>query len=204
MLIIGIAGWMMWRTWHERRTPHHHDHAHEQQPAMPGNSPYRRRQATHAHDHGHPHDHDHGHGHTHHPMLAFAALDGAALHHDAHAAAHAHDIRKRFADREVTNGQILMFGLTGGLIPCPASITVLLLCLQLKQFSLGMTLVLSFSLGLAITLVASGVIAAISVRQIAQRWSGFGELAHRAPYFSGSLISLVGLYMGYQGVHALL
>ncbi|VFT51793.1 high-affinity nickel-transporter [Pseudomonas aeruginosa] len=43
---------------------------------------------------------------------------------------HANDIRNRFNNRNVTTGQIILFGLTGGLIPCPAAITVLLLCLQ--------------------------------------------------------------------------
>ena len=58
----------------------------------------------------------------------------------------------------------LLFGLTGGRIPCPAAITVLLLCLQLKELALGFTLVLCFSIGLAITLVAVGIAAALSVR----------------------------------------
>ena len=57
----------------------------------------------------------------------------------------------------MTTWQIVLFGLTGGLIPCPASITVLLLCLQLKQVALGATLVLGFSVGLALTLVALGI-----------------------------------------------
>ena len=96
-----------------------------------------------------------------------------------------------------------MFGLTGGLIPCPASITVLLLCLQLKKFALGATLVISFSVGLALTMVASGALAALSVKHVSRRWGGFGEFARKAPYFSGALISLVGLYVGYQGLHAL-
>jgi nickel/cobalt exporter len=39
----------------------------------------------------------------------------------------------RFASRDITTGKIVMFGLTGGLLPCPASITVLLLCFQLKS-----------------------------------------------------------------------
>ncbi|XLM23130.1 sulfite exporter TauE/SafE family protein, partial [Chromobacterium piscinae] len=78
---------------------------------------------------------------------------------DPHEMAHANDIRRRFANREVSTGQIVAFGLTGGLIPCPASITVLLLCLQLKKVALGATLVLCFSIGLALTMVASGVLA---------------------------------------------
>ncbi len=53
------------------------------------------------------------------------------------------DIKRRFDGREVTNWQILLFGLTGGLIPCPAAITVLLICIQLKALTLGATLVVT-------------------------------------------------------------
>lgn len=156
---------------------------------------------------GHTHDYDlsfvegHGHDHDHAPMHEElrglqVATDG---YQDAHELAHANDIRRRFADRNVTTFQIVMFGLTGGLIPCPAAITVLLLCLQLKQLTLGFALVLCFSIGLAITLVAVGAAAALSVRHATQRWSWFSTFARRAPYFSGILIIGVGLYVGYQG-----
>lgn len=136
------------------------------------------------HDHGH--DHDHGH-------MNLGDED------DAHARAHAADIRRRFEGRTVTTGQIVVFGLTGGLIPCPAAITVLLLCIQLKQLSLGFALVVCFSVGLALTMVSAGVLAALSVKHVASRWSGFGGLARRAPYLSAVLIVLVGLYTGYLG-----
>lgn len=96
-----------------------------------------------------------------------------------------------------------MFGLTGGLVPCPASITVLLLCLQLKRFALGASLVLCFSIGLALTMVVSGTLAALSVKHVSKKWSGFGDFARKAPYFSGALILLVGLIVGYQGLTAL-
>jgi nickel/cobalt exporter len=136
------------------------------------------------------HDHDHSH-------VNLGDED------DAHARAHADDIRRRFAGRSITTGQIVMFGLTGGLIPCPAAITVLLLCIQLKQLSLGFLLVLCFSIGLAITMVSAGVIAALSVRHVEKRWSGFSAFARRAPYASGVLIICVGLYMGVEGWLAL-
>ena len=97
-----------------------------------------------------------------------------------------------------------MFGLTGGLIPCPASITVLLLCLQLKKIALGATLVLCFSIGLALTMVASGTLAALSVRHVSKRWSGFGQFARKAPYFSSVLILIVGFFLAYQGLTAIL
>lgn len=145
---------------------------------------------------------EHNHAHA---VTDYAGLDIAAPgYQDPHELAHANDIRRRFTNREVTNGQILMFGLTGGLVPCPASITVLLLCLQLKKMTLGAVLVLSFSVGLALTLVFSGVLAAFSIRHVSKRWSGFGEFARKAPYFSGVVITLVGLYTGYHGLQTIL
>jgi len=52
-------------------------------------------------------------------------------------------------------------------------------------------------------LVLSGALAALSVKHVAKRWSGFGEFARKAPYFSGALILLFGLYLGYQGLPGL-
>ena len=78
-----------------------------------------------------------------------------------------------------------------------------LLCLQLKKIALGATLVLCFSIGLALTMVASGTLAALSVRHVSRRWSGFGEFARRAPFVSGALILLVGTVLAYQGWSAI-
>ncbi|MEC8012579.1 MAG: nickel/cobalt efflux transporter [Pseudomonadota bacterium] len=119
---------------------------------------------------------------------------------DAHEKAHAQDIKKRFENKNVTDTQIIVFGLTGGLIPCPAAVTVLLLCLQLKEIALGATMVLCFSIGLAITLVSVGVIAAIGTRKAASKFSKLNALAQKAPYLSGLLICAVGLYMSWYGL----
>ena len=127
-------------------------------------------------------------------------------HHDpagAHERAHAEDIRRRFAGGRATTAQIVAFGLTGGLIPCPAAITVLLLCLQLREFTLGAGLVLCFSLGLAVTMVSVGVAAAWGLRHAERRWSGFSAFAARAPYVSAAVIILVGLFVGFDGLRAL-
>ena len=154
------------------------------------------RHSAHHHDHD---DHHHGHEHT---ATELEAAMGEEY-QDAHERAHAEDIQRRFAGKQVTTGQIVIFGLTGGLIPCPASITVLLLCLQLKQIALGATLVLCFSVGLALTMVASGALAALSVKHAASRFKGFGEFARKAPYLSGALIAIVGLYVGISGLMAI-
>jgi ABC-type nickel/cobalt efflux system permease component RcnA len=210
VLILGVAAWMSWRNWRgavDSRHPHGHDH---------------HRNHDDDHDHGHDHGHDHDHDHFHESVdrsnnadarsasdTEDALFDSELLlvepstYADAHERAHAEEINRRFAHRQVTTGQIIVFGLTGGLIPCPASITVLLLCLQLGKFSLGAALVLCFSIGLALTMVLVGVAAAIGVRHVSARWSGLDAIAAKAPYFSSGLISLVGLYSLYLGVSAL-
>jgi len=257
VIIVGIAGWMVWRTWRDQNHEHEHDHHHHDEPqtislaGMPlllevfeDGVPPRWRirsengalpaagdiKVTTIREDGseqtfafaardgylesvaeipEPHafkarialagdstellfeEHDHGH-------IDLGDED------DAHARAHAADIRKRFGGRSVTTLQIVLFGLTGGLIPCPAAITVLLLCLQLKQFSLGFVLVLSFGIGLAITMVSAGVLAALSLRHVERHWRGFSRYAHRAPYVSAVLIVFVGFYTGWTGLHELM
>jgi len=171
VLVLGVAAWMVWRTWGEGR-------------------------AARAHDRHHHHDHHHDHDHS--PA-------GAPAFQDAHERAHAADITRRFAGRPATTGQIIVFGLTGGLIPCPASITVLLLCLQLKQVALGALLVLCFSIGLAATMVTVGIIAALGARQASARWgASFEALARRAPYASAGLIAMVGGVLAWQALSSIL
>lgn len=185
VIIIAIALWMMRQTFAEQH--HHHDHEH--------------------HDHDHDHNHNHNHAHVHHHDHSKTQQAGLQLgsldYEDAHARAHRLEIEKRFAGRKVTTGQIVMFGLTGGLIPCPASVTVLLVCLQLKQITTGALLVLCFSIGLAVTMVAVGAVAALGMDRAQRSWDGFGKLAARAPYISSALVILIGLYSLYLGFRGL-
>lgn len=135
------------------------------------------------------------HEHHHHEGLNLSDGD----YQDAHERAHAADIVRRFGNRNVTTGQIVVFGLTGGLLPCPAALTVLLVCLQLKKLALGFTLVLCFSLGLAVTMVAAGAAAAWGVRHASKKFRGFSEFARKAPYFSSAILTCLGLYILVQG-----
>jgi ABC-type nickel/cobalt efflux system permease component RcnA len=220
VLIIGIALWMLWRARREQRVAHGHGHEHVHR-----HNDHHAHEHAHDHDHHHEHDHDHGHahdpdhhhdhdhhhdpGHDHGYVHVHGHRERRGLDLpsdeplDAHALAHAKDIRRRFADRQVTTGQIVMFGLTGGLVPCGAAVTVLLLCLQTGRFLLGVALVLCFSIGLALTLVAVGAAAAYAAQHAAKRLPWFGALATTAPYLSSVLILVLGLYVGYEGIAAL-
>lgn len=138
------------------------------------------------------HHHDHAHN------------ESEAEFQDAHEREHAEEIEKRFANRSVTTGQLILFGLTGGLLPCPSAFAVLMICLQLKQFTLGFALVLAFSVGLALTLVSVGSLAALSVKHASKYFKGFGEIARKAPYVSSAVLLVIGLLIAAQGVKYLL
>jgi nickel/cobalt transporter (NicO) family protein len=145
-------------------------------------------------EHGHHHHHhgegEHGHDHSHDDLDA----------EDAHARAHAEDIRKRFANREVTTGQIVIFGLTGGLMPCPAAVSILIICLQLKEFSLGFGIVAAFSFGLALTMISVGVLASWGFQKLAEKSGWFSRVAARAPYVSSCLLIALGLAFAWRGL----
>lgn len=193
LIVVAMAAWMLWRLRRDR-APHSSSDSHS-----PG------------HDHGHSHSHgcghDHGHGHSHGAPLA--PLEEAGLgeafegeHLDAHARMHAKEIQEKYVGRHVTTGQIVLFGLTGGLLPCPGALTVLLLCLQVKKAALGFGLVACFSAGLAATLVLAGVVAAWGAAHAAKKLSktgGLGKWADKAPYLSGAVMTALGLYLAWSG-----
>ncbi len=142
---------------------------------------------------GHHHHHDHG-------SEGKASLE----YQDEHEREHAQELQSRFAGQSVTTRQIVLFGLTGGLMPCPAAFAILLVCLQIKQFALGFAVVLAFSVGLAITLITVGSVAALSVREASRRFAGFAGFARRLPYASVGLMSLIGVVVAAFGLKHLL
>ncbi len=141
--------------------------------------------------HGDDHHHtlEHGHGHDH----------GPGRYSTNHEAAHARQIEQRLSGTQVTTGQVALFGLSSGLMPCPAALAMLVVCLRLKKLALGIGLVGSFSLGLAVMMVGLGVVASVGVRHAARHLPGFGRAADYLPYASSGIIVAVGIFMGVSG-----
>jgi nickel/cobalt exporter len=129
---------------------------------------------------------DHHHGHDH--------------HHGEHDHGHSHEPPKVAGN--VTTGQVVWFGFTGGLMPCPAAIAVLLVCVQLKAFALGVAMVAAFSIGVGATLVAIGLTVVWSSGKLAKRFPEFEGLASRLPYLSAGLVMVVGAVMTFAGLNA--
>lgn len=123
--------------------------------------------------------------------------------HGEHGHDHEADIARRFAGRQVGNGEIALFGLSGGLLPCPAAIAVVIICLQIREYALGLGMVGAFSLGLAATLVSVGVLAAWSARHVARRAPWMEDVARKLPYLSVFFVAALGLSALLQGLTGL-
>ena len=121
---------------HFSQAGHYHSHSHEEE----GHS---HDHDEHSHFHSH-HDHDHSHDHHHHDHL----------HHDHD---HSH-LPPGASDEPVTWQALLGLGISGGLLPCPAALVLLLTAISLGRVAFGMMLVTVFSLGLAGVLITVGLL----------------------------------------------
>jgi ABC-type nickel/cobalt efflux system permease component RcnA len=110
--------------------------------------------------------------------------------HD-HAHHPGHDLRPGVRLRE-----LLWLGVSGGLVPCPSATVVMLMAIYVGRVGLGLGLLLAFSLGLAATLVALGILV-VKARGLAARLSGprFEALSRWAPALSAGLILALGAGM---------
>ncbi|HEY6072698.1 MAG TPA: sulfite exporter TauE/SafE family protein, partial [Anaerolineales bacterium] len=124
---------------------------------------------THTHPASHRHPHDHGHDHQ----------------HGGHTHSH-------LPPETVTWKSILALGISGGILPCPSALIVLLSAIALGRIGFGLVLVLAFSAGLAGVLTAIGLLFVYAGRMIEfapkQRW-----VLRVLPVASALVISLAGL-----------
>jgi ABC-type nickel/cobalt efflux system permease component RcnA len=127
----------------------------------------------HAHDHGHPHSHSHD-GH----------------HHDHDHADHSH-MPPGADGSPVTWRSLLALGVSGGLIPCPSALIVLLGAIALNRIGFGLILVLAFSLGLAATLTAIGMMF-IYAGRLFERFPSRGGVIRLLPVMSALFVSMIG------------
>ena len=112
---------------------------------------------------------------------------------DAHARAHAAAMPAYVATGGRPNpGQVIAFGAAGGMIPCPASITVMLLALSVGQVTWGIVAVLCFSLGLAVSLVGIGMLVVVGASKLAST-GRFSWVSARAPMISALLVIATGV-----------
>lgn len=121
--------------------------------------------------------------------------DHAKMDDDEHARAHSATLPDYVkSGGRPTFLQILGFGAAGGMIPCPASITVMLLALSVGKTANGLFAVLGFSIGLAVTLVGVGLVVVTGVSRLATSTGRLAWFTLHAPVVSAGLVILSGLF----------
>jgi nickel/cobalt transporter (NicO) family protein len=122
------------------------------------------------HDHGHHRGHDHG-GHSH---------------------SHSH----RPSGAPITTRSLIALGVSGGIVPCPSALVVLVAAISQHRLGLGLALILAFSIGLAATLTAVGLAVLHGGRLIQrlrpERRLFGGRIAGVLPALSATLIVVAG------------
>jgi len=138
------------------------------------------------HEHNHPH-HDHAHGHAHHHHLP--------------------------AGETVRTRDLVTLGVTGGLLPCPSALVVMLAAISVGRVGFGLLLIGAFSLGLAAVLTAGGMLMVYSrafVNRVVEAagaehgprgWRvAAGPVLRRLPVVSAAAVAMLGLAIVIQTV----
>jgi len=172
---------------------HGHDHDHEHTHSHDHSDDH-----DHGHTHEHPHDHHHEHAHTHEHDLEHT--------HD-HAHGHEHVHRHGFFGKshshviETEEGKppsyrsVMWLGVSGGIVPCPAALIVLLLAIKFGRLQLGLLLILAFSVGLAAVLVAIGIAVVKASGRIRKAIGERSPVLLALPVVSSVLITILGLWV---------
>jgi ABC-type nickel/cobalt efflux system permease component RcnA len=142
-------------------------------------------------DHHHHDHHDHTHHHHHDYQNNY--------HHDHHDHHHHHHLPFSPETSQVTWRNLLALGVSGGLLPCPAALVLLLGAIALNQVGLGLLLVLVFSLGLASVLTSLGL-ALIYTKHLFERIPIQFKLARFFPAMSAVCIMLIGFGISTQAL----
>jgi ABC-type nickel/cobalt efflux system permease component RcnA len=102
--------------------------------------------------------------------------------------------------QSVSLTQLFTLGITGGIIPCPAALIVLLSAFALHRIGLGLFLILAFSVGLAAVLVSFGMLM-VYARRFMTHLQNDGPLTRRwLPVASCTFITVLGLMLTIQSL----
>lgn len=94
---------------------------------------------------------------------------------------------------------VLSMGASAGLIPCPSALVVLLAAVSQNELSLGLLLIVAFSVGLAGTLTALGLGVVYAKRLMPQLQFG-GKVVAALPALSAVVIVVAGLALTVRAV----
>lgn len=144
--------------------------------------------AQHGHDHapdGHSHSHaPHDHSHDH---------DGLAHTHGG--STHTH-----LPSENITWRNLLALGISGGLLPCPSALVLMLSAISLGRIGYGIILTVVFSFGLAATLTAVGLVFLYVGKFFDSPTLSNSRIIKALPVFSSFVIACVGAVICYNSL----
>jgi nickel/cobalt transporter (NicO) family protein len=159
----------------------------------------------HGHDHGHSHDHgqhgDHSHGHSHshedhsheHHSHEHHSHDGFTHTHDGHTHSH-------LPPEEISWKSLLALGISGGLLPCPSALVLMLSAISLGRVGFGIVLTTAFSFGLAATLTAVGLVFLYVGKAFGGSRLAENRIVKTLPVVSAFVIACIGAVICYNSV----
>lgn len=161
----------------------------------------------HGRDHDHHHPHDHGHGHGHHYTLLMS------LGHGAHREDPANKESLTISNLSVSQSpnlpasdplgwrNLLALGISGGLLPCPSALILMLSAIALRQVGLGLALIVAFSIGLAGVLTGIGLVMVYAGRLLERLPIRHTAMTTRLlPMASAAFITVAGLLITWRAL----
>jgi nickel/cobalt transporter (NicO) family protein len=187
---------------HHAAGEHHHEHDHQvahvhvnaadhvhSHSALETEAPVAVLVGEHHHQVHEPHSHTAGHDHAHHAVEEHHPFVHTHT-HDGHTHSHA------MPESGLTFGGLIALGASGGLVPCPSALILLLSAIALGQTALGLGLLAAFSLGLAVVLMGIGALVLFAKHLLPAHESARSHPLFRlVPVFSSVVVIVLGLLM---------
>ncbi len=125
------------------------------------------------------------------------ALGGQAEHQHEHSHEHSHDgiTHSHLPPEQITWRNLLALGISGGLLPCPSALVLMLSAIALHRIAFGLVLLVAFSLGLASVLTAIGLAFVYVGKMLKANVAETGWLRSATrilPVLSAAVISVLG------------
>jgi ABC-type nickel/cobalt efflux system permease component RcnA len=99
---------------------------------------------------------------------------------------------KEPANRSLSLRELCMLGITGGIVPCPAALVVLLSAFSLHRIGFGLFLITAFSFGLAAVLVIVGLTMVYAKRALSSHVRAGNPVLRYLPFLSSAFMVVLG------------
>lgn len=113
--------------------------------------------------------------------------DASLHHHHGDGKLHSHEVPE-----SITWRSLIALGVSGGLVPCPDAIAILLVAVAINRILLGLALIVSFSLGLAVVLIVIGLLM-VNSRRLFDRFDAFNKFTPFMPVISAAVVTVLGI-----------